>query len=552
MNIITIPYVNNFFDVEYLSLTEAQLTDTLIADFINEKETATGFGFFYKDYGQLIEKAKHRKFGAESRRALIQSLRNHYQGFESDFSEAYENVEALESEKVYTVTTGHQLCLFTGPQYFVIKILHTIKLAAQLNEAAKLSGDAIRFVPIYWMHTEDHDVAEVNHVVVNGQKFEWNAQQKVAAGNLDTTGISEVLRDIKEKFGYLPHINELIELFEKGYGTFQNLAQSTFYIVNALFKEYGLVVFNPNQPELKKLFTHIVKDELINGNSCKQVNETNQRLLQKGYKPKVNPRELNLFYLKDGFRNRMERMADGTFSVLNTEVNFTDSDVLNEMEIHPERFSPNVVLRPLYQETILPNVAYVGGAGEIAYWLQYKSLFEFYQIQYPTLVLRNSVMWLEEVQQMKMAKLGIEIMDIFKSEAELTTHLITSNAGQEISLQTERETIQEQINHIIKKGAGGNPTLETALKAESVRMMQVLDAMEAKIKKAAKLSVESEITQALNLKNKLFPANKLLERQEGIITTYGKWGKDWFKVIYDALRPLLPNSLVVIKALKSE
>jgi len=170
-----------------------------------------------------------------------------------------------------------------------------------------------------------------------------------------------------------------------------NLAAATRYLANALFGDYGLVIVDANDKALKQLFVPHLEKELIEQVAFKNVNETNKTITALGLNSQVNPRAINLFYISKNLRARII-YEDSVFKVLNTDIAWTKNDLLKHLNESPECFSPNVILRPLYQEVILPNLCYIGGGGELAYWFQLKSNFETNAVPFPILLLRNSVL----------------------------------------------------------------------------------------------------------------------------------------------------------------
>ncbi|MCB0742136.1 MAG: bacillithiol biosynthesis BshC, partial [Chitinophagaceae bacterium] len=181
-------------------------------------------------------------------------------------------------------------------------------------------------------------------------------------------------------------------------------------------------------------------------------------LQKSSYKVQAQPREINLFYLKDNFRERII-FNDENFHVLNTDWHFTKEDMLEEIKNHPERFSPNVIIRGIYQERILPNIAFIGGGGELAYWLQLKSLFENYQIPFPVLVVRNSFLMIEKSIKMMLAKLEIPSTDVFIGENLLMKQIVEKDANTTTNLTAEIERVQEIYKDIQAKAIKTDATL---------------------------------------------------------------------------------------------
>jgi uncharacterized protein YllA (UPF0747 family) len=238
------------------------------------------------------------------------------------------------------------------------------------------------------MGTEDADLDELNNIYVEGEKLVWNTKQAGAVGRMKVDKDLVKLIDLMEgQLSVLPFGKEVLNLLKDCYKNGDTVQQSTFRIVNALFGEYGLVVMLPDNIELKRQLIPIFKDDLLHQTASDIVERTAAQLDKAGYKVQANPREINLFYLKDNVRQRI--VKQGTkYKAQDTSFTFTEEDITKEINEYPDRFSPNVILRGLYQETILPNLAFIGGGGETAYWLQLKDLFDHYKVPFPMLVLR--------------------------------------------------------------------------------------------------------------------------------------------------------------------
>jgi bacillithiol biosynthesis cysteine-adding enzyme BshC len=279
-----------------------------------------------------------------------------------------QKIDLLKSDNTYTVTTGHQLNIFTGPLYFIYKIVTTIKLCRQLKDAFPDKN----FVPVYWMASEDHDFAEINYTNIGGKKVHWWYEASGATGRINPDTMRQAINQYKGVLGIDGHADELGEMVETAYTKFDKLADATRYLVNALFGRYGLVIIDADDHRLKQQFAPIMERDIIEQNSFKNISSVNEQLQKLGVHVQVNPREINFFYLKDSLRERLVFEND-RYSVMNTDISFTEEELKLEIKTAPERFSPNVVMRPLYQECILPNIAYIGGGAEVVYWLELKS-----------------------------------------------------------------------------------------------------------------------------------------------------------------------------------
>ncbi len=414
-------------------------------DYIDQSASLKPF-YIYSASLQGIQKAiDTRRKQAVDRKILVQQLKKQY-GSVATSEPVQVNIEALLSPDTFTITTAHQPNIFTGPLYFIYKILHAIRLSAHL----KNSFPNYNFVPVFCMGSEDADLDELGHLFINGQKLEWSTKQTGAVGRMKIDkGLIKLISEIEGQLSVLPFGPEIISLLKKCYKENSIVQDATFSFLNALFGEYGLIVLIPDDAELKKQMIPVFEDDLVNQTASGIVEKTVERLQTAGYKAQANPREINLFYLKDDTRERIVKHHD-EYRVHSTSIHFSKEELKKELLDHPERFSPNVILRGLFQETILPNLVFIGGGGELSYWLQLKDLFEHYNVPYPLLLLRNSFLVVEKKWNEKAGKLGFSIEDLFLSEQELMNRLIEKESKQKIKLNgTFTDT--EQLYEIYKK-----------------------------------------------------------------------------------------------------
>jgi bacillithiol biosynthesis cysteine-adding enzyme BshC len=325
---------------------------------------------------------------------------------------------------------------------------------------------------------------------------------------------------------------EIVGLMKDSYKEGDSIQSSNFKIVNALFGEYGLVVLLPDNTELKRQMTPIFKDDLLHQTASDIVEETADRVDKAGYKVQANPREINLFYLKDNVRERIEK-RNAQYSILNSQLSFKEEDILRELDEHPDRFSPNVILRGLYQETILPNLAFVGGGGETAYWLQLKDLFNHYKVPFPMLILRNSFMIVEKKWQDKINKLGFSIEDFFLSQEELLNRIVMNESKNEVKLNGSLTELEKMYESFKKQASAVDSSLEKHVEALKLRTVHRLQELEKKMLRAEKRKFTDQQRQINTIKEHLFPGNGLQERHENIGYYYAKWGRDFIHKLYE-------------------
>ncbi|MDO9138347.1 MAG: bacillithiol biosynthesis cysteine-adding enzyme BshC, partial [Lutibacter sp.] len=319
-----------------------------------------------------------------------------------------------------------------------------IVTAINLADRLKKEFPQQNFVPVYWMATEDHDFEEIQYFNVDNTKISWNTKSGGAVGRLKTSGFDAVFNEFSSILGTSKNADALRELFKNAYLKNDNLAEATRFLVNELFGVYGLVIVDGDDVKLKKQFAPFVKQELLQNTSFDIVSKTDQ-LLSAEYKIQVNPREINLFYLKDALRERII-FEKNHFTINNTNLTFSEHEMMKEVEEHPERFSPNVIMRPLYQEIVLPNLAYIGGGGELAYWFQLKNYFNAVHVPFPILVLRNSALLATKKQMHKLDKLNISVTEIFKNQETLIANVIKDHSEIKIDFSEQKNTLQQQFS----------------------------------------------------------------------------------------------------------
>ncbi|MBC7694021.1 MAG: bacillithiol biosynthesis cysteine-adding enzyme BshC [Burkholderiales bacterium] len=516
------------FSKQTLVLEKTDLFSSLFQDYISESEKVKPFysdHIHNKDFASYLE---NNPFQDLDRIQLVKSLQIQSALVDNTSDSSLANIILLKNLTTYTVTTGHQLCLFTGPLYFIYKIISTINLCKTLKE----NFPDKNFIPVYWMASEDHDFEEINHVNVFGKKIAWNSTQKGSVGELSTEGLQEVIVELKTILGDNENSNELIQLFEKAYTQHLNLADATRYLVNELFGEYGIVILDGNDLELKQLFKEEFKKDIFENSPFKLVNKTIDDL-KKHYSAQVTPREINVFYKDKGVRERIEKQGE-RFVVLNTDISFSKKELEDIIENSPQKLSPNVVLRPLYQQKILPNIAYVGGPGELAYWLEYKSMFDAFTISMPILMPRNFVMVLDKVNQNKLHKLNLNTEDIFKDGEELVKHLIKTQHN-DINLEEAKKQLAKIYSEITETVLNIDKTLGGTAEAEKQKAINGLGSIEQKIIKALKQKSETDVNQIWSLKEKLFPKNNPQERTDNFSMYYSKYGKEFIASLVSEL-----------------
>ncbi len=454
----------------------------LFTDYIAESEAVREFYGLYPSHENFLQqiRVKQAFFTREKRELLRYSLQKQYADLAPPF-----NLDILLSDKTFTITTGHQLCLLTGPLYFHYKIMTVIALANDL----KKQFPAYNFVPVFWQASEDHDFEEISEVRIFGKKFRWQSVQKGAVGRFRTDEAEEVLSQIPD----LPQ--EIAEFYRSS----DNLAEATRKFVHHFYGNKGLLVVDGDDASLKKSFLPVIQKDIFDNIFGQETEKINALLEQKSYHTQIHPRKINHFFLENNARNRIEKKDDG-FTVLNTEIFFSEMQMRETMEKNPEKFSPNVLLRPIYQESILPNLSYTGGPAETIYWLQLKAAFEAAEVPFPILVPRQFVMFLPESFAQKWFKAGFEEADIFKSSDELKKKYLQSAENEQTDFAPEYAETEILWEKIAEKAAFADKSLREWVLAEKSKSMKSLENIEKKVRKSLESKHETAVKQIFNLK----------------------------------------------------
>ena len=467
---------------------------------------------------QLSEKSAH--FTADRRRILHDSLRAQY-GALSISAATEHNLASLLSAHTFTVTTGHQLNLFTGPLYFIYKIATVINTCRRL--AALHPGK--QFVPVYWMASEDHDFEEIRSFNLGNRSYTWQTEQQGAVGRFTLKDLQPLLKEIPGD----------LTPFKEAYSTCTTLAEAVRHYVNALFGDEGIVVIDGDDARLKSTFSTVMEADILNGTTRSLVEETNNRLSTLGYTPQVFVRDVNFFWLGDGSRERIENHGE-KWTVLNGGPTLSADELRAVIRETPERLSPNVILRPLYQETILPNLAYVGGPAENVYWLQLKSVFSHFKVPFPMLMPRNFVMMMDGPMTRLFEKTGISLEELFLPKNDLLNLVTRRYSVHELSLATEKVASTSAFSRIREQAGAIDPTLIKMVEAEQHRRLKGLEIIEKKMLRAERRRQSDRLRQVETLKDNLFPGGGLQERTDNLLL-FSQTDPGFIRTILTALDP---------------
>lgn len=504
--------------VQEIDLAATRQFPPLVLDYLSGTEKLAHLYNAFPAPGHYEQIIKRRTYSQENRQVLVSTLDEQYRSLgllSSPADDAVrQSLELLKKENTYTVCTGHQLNVFTGPLYTIYKIASCISLARHLQELYPEQ----HIVPLFWLASEDHDFAEISSIHLFGKDISWSypaTVEHMPVGRLGTEGISNLIGELRQ----MNLDQQLLDIFEQAYSK-GSLAEASIHLYHQLFRQYGLLVLNPDHRALKQLFQPLMKRELIERSNAGLVSESISWLEQEKYKVQVNPRPINFFFISDSGSRERITWKDGFFEILNTDLRYTEAELLKILEETPERFSPNVVMRPLYQEYILPNLAYIGGPGEIAYWLELKRMFEANQVQFPILHLRDSFLLAGEKLYKYVSESGLTLEDFFLSGEELTkTYLDKSTQGQNIN--GELFAINDFFDQILGKVENVDKSAIGSWVKEINNEKSTLKKWEKKFNDLLKQKSEQQLNKIIKTRSNLLPDGALAERSENILARSG-------------------------------
>jgi len=495
-------------------------------DFLATNLFSKKFNDYVSDSHSLsIEKIKslseQKKVSSDERELLSEVLTDQYKGI-SEIKKVSDNIKSIKDSNTYTVTTGHQLNIFTGPLYVIYKIVSTIKLTQELNNTYTDK----HYVPVYWMASEDHDFKEIQSFQAFGKKYRWDINPTGAVGKIDPTSIKSILDELPEK----------ISIFEDAYLKSKSLSEAVRKYMHSLFGSYGLVVIDANSKRLKKCFAPIIKDDIIN-NSIKNISKDKEE------KSQVHVRKINFFYMEEGMRERIV-FSNNCYNINNTGIVFSEEEILKEIEKNPEKFSPNVITRCLYQEYILPNVCYIGGPAEITYWLEFKNFFDKYKINYPVVLPRDFVLLLAKRSQKIVIKYGIELSQLFEGKKNVIETLLNIYSDNKNNFDDEIKTIKEAYESLVDKYSSIDKSMSGNVQSRSKKTINSIIELEKKYKKAQKSSNAKLVQDIDNLYGSLFGNNSSQERYDNFLNYYAL-DESFIANLVEVLNPLVFNYKII-------
>ncbi|MBP6183516.1 MAG: bacillithiol biosynthesis cysteine-adding enzyme BshC [Saprospiraceae bacterium] len=532
---------NNAPSFQHFAIDQVPLFSSLDREIVSRVAHLQPFLTPIADAPNLAAQVLVKQASYTNRSTLLTILSKQYEGMTLP-PQLAQNLEALKDEKTFCITTAHQPLLFGGKIYFLSKALSVIQMAQAASVALKDS----KVVPVFVLGTEDHDLEEVRYTHIFGETLTWQTGMAGPVGRMPLGNIPELIQDMERILGGLPNGPWILELIRKSYLPQYTFGQATRMFLHQLLGEYGLIVIDLDIVEAKSIFSKIIKEEIQVEISNKLVNNTISKLEIAGIKTQAKPRSINLFYLDSGVRSRIERLPNGRFHAVQTDWEWSEDELTELIHTNPAAFSPNVILRPILQETILPNLVFIGGGGELAYWIELGDLFTHFGIPRPLLHRRHSTWLVDDANQHRLQRLSLAFEEIFQPVDDTIRKYVLAHSRQASDLNPEKEELLAVLGNVREKLALIDSTLVRSYESAEVHILKQLEALESKMVRGLKNKQEQEVQLIRNLYTKLLPEGQLQERYESFLPWLARYGKGLINILLDQYDPF-KTELIVVK-----
>ncbi len=518
------------YKVDYKKLPNFQ---KLFLDYVSPEGESFGkvSGFFNagfkenEDFYKVIEQKSQNYNAARyfDKNLLIDILRTQNVSFGGNENTAA-NIEKLKKDNTFAVVTGQQVGLYSGNFYTILKAVTAIKLARNLKERFPQYD----FIPVFWMESEDHDFEEANHVhIINRnnelvrigyspitQEEDETPASVKPVGNISFDGqIKELNEQLRVNLIETDFKAKLIDSISNIYREGNDFKHAFAQFMNQIFKAHGLIFIDPSGVEVKKLLQPVFERELTTSpKMCENIIHTSAEL-EKDYDLQLKPKVINLFYIHNGNRYLIEPRENNRYALRNSKKRFEAEELMNALNENPENFSPNVVLRPICQDYLLPTIAYVGGPAEISYMAQLKPAYEHYDITMPVIYPRASVTILENRVSKFLKNFELTFTDVFHHKT-LVSKVVEKLS--EVKVDDELSKSQDELNKIFydlkNVTSKVDRTLTNTVDTMKEKLYNNLDLLKSKLINAQAQKSETAMKQVEKITNNLYPHKNLQER----------------------------------------
>lgn len=516
-------------------------TTKLFSDFLYDFGQVEKFyaGDFRKDknYLRVFKSIKERKYQREKLCSILNTQNQRFGAPE----EVFKKIELLNEPDSLVIFTGQQVCLFGGPLFIIFKAISTLKLAEELS--FRFSRN---FIPVFWLDSEDHDFEEVRSTSIIDKENKLQeikySPLKIPSGEpmyriLLEGQIDACLDLLKSSVHPTEFKDEITRVLSNCYSAGESISTSFAKWLVKLLGKYGLVIADPGDRELKKLATGFFLEETENpGKSMKLVMETGKALESSGYHQQVIKSEdaVNLFLEMDDKRCSLKWNGD-SIEIDGVDRKLSLDELRRIIKQEPERVSPNVLLLPLMRSYLFPTVAYIGGPGEISYYAQLKSVFEFFEIPMPVVYPRASVTLVEGKIKQVLDKYSLEFTNLFQDPEIVINSILKGKFPDslEIALEKKRNQISKILDELEQELVSSEPTLKQNLETSRGKIDYELKRLGEKLFQTYRQKDQNLKDQVYKARNNLFPGNKLQERVLNLTPYLIKYGFEFVDFLYN-------------------
>ncbi len=453
-----------------------------------------------------------------------------------------EHIEALRGAETVAVVTGQQVGLLTGPLYTPYKTLTTLQLTRRLAEET-----ARPVVPVFWLEGSDHDLDEVAGFTLlrrnEAVPLRYTGHTLPEHGNLGPVGrlklteqITALLDQVEEVLPPSDFHEMLLTTLRAAYRPGTTLLDAFARLMRALFPEAGLVFMDPGDARLKQLAAPLFRREIEDYQTASARLSEVSAVLERDFHAQVHTRPTNLFLCDGEGRHPIDADADH-FTLRGTDRVFTRDELLARLDADVACFSPNVVLRPLMQDWLLPTAAYVGGPGEVAYFAQYKPLYEWAGVPMPVIYPRVSVSVLEAKVQKVLGKHALDVSDFGKDLDRLFQRVVLQEMDTDVEAMFKEagRHLHQAINELKPKIEQVDRTLVRSAEATRAGLIKEMDKLKGRVVRAEKQNHDQVRAQLEKAAVNLYPGGKPQERALSVLYFLNKYGLNFLAVLNDQL-----------------
>ena len=529
----------------YINFSDMPAHQNLFLDYLEEFDNVERF--YGKNFRSVDQYKPFFKLLSERekphREKIVEIIKSQYHNNKLS-KQTEQNIELLSSHKTIAVLTGQQLGIFGGPLYTIFKSITAIKLCSYLKQ----TYDEYNFVPVFWLEGDDHDYDEARGFsILNNEnqllnlKYDDGILEEINRGSVGEIKFNQnldlVLKELSKGLRETEFKASLIDFIKSIYQSDKTFLEAFRELMYHLFDEYGLVLFNPLDKSVRSLLTPIFSKEITEFSDQTSYLVERSAELEEVYHAQVKVKPINLFYIEDKERLSIEPTESGDYRLKGKRKKFTKDELLAQLEIKPEKFSPNVLLRPICQDYLFSTGFYVGGPGEISYFAQVSPLYKIYRIDEPFIYPRSSATIVERGVQAIIEKNNLTYLDIFTDEETLVQKIVSASSDINIELifKNALENIHNSLTPVNESLSIIDKTLGDLSSKSFQRIEETLNHLRIKATEAEKRKYESTIRQLTKVRNVLYPNNNLQERELNWIYFANKYGMDIIKWLHNEL-----------------